>query len=94
MSQSTGSVQMPDGKWYPNGVPLVYLSMHNTKETVETDQLLKKMMYGARFQHGFCCVRVSSIGCDYCTVRVFRQDFALEDAIGSHACSLEALPCV
>jgi hypothetical protein len=23
-------------------------------------------------------------------VRVFRQDFALEDAIGSHACSLEA----
>jgi hypothetical protein len=27
-------------------------------------------------------------------VRVFRQDFALGDAIGSHACSLEALPCV
>jgi hypothetical protein len=25
-----------------------------------------------------------------CTVRVFRQNFALEDAIGSHACSLEA----
>jgi hypothetical protein len=28
------------------------------------------------------------------TVRVFKQDFALEDAIGSHACSLEALTCV
>jgi hypothetical protein len=28
------------------------------------------------------------------TVRVFRQEFALEDAIGSHACSLEALACV
>jgi hypothetical protein len=28
------------------------------------------------------------------TVRVFEQDFALEDAIGSHACSLEALACV
>jgi hypothetical protein len=28
------------------------------------------------------------------TVHVFRQDFALEDAIGSHACSLEALTCV
>ena len=28
------------------------------------------------------------------TVRVFRQKFALEDAIGSHACSLEALTCV
>jgi hypothetical protein len=28
------------------------------------------------------------------TVRILRQDFALEDAIGSHACSLEALPCV
>jgi subtilase family serine protease len=26
------------------------------------------------------------------TVRVFRQKFTLEDAIGSHACSLEALP--
>jgi hypothetical protein len=29
-----------------------------------------------------------------CTVPVFRRDFALEDAIGSHACSLEALTCV
>jgi hypothetical protein len=27
-------------------------------------------------------------------VRVFRQKFTLEDAIGSHACSLEALTCV
>jgi hypothetical protein len=26
----------------------------------------------------------------HCTVRVFRQKFTLEDAIGSHACSLEA----
>jgi hypothetical protein len=29
-----------------------------------------------------------------CTVRVFMQDFALEDAIGSHACSFKALTCV
>jgi parallel beta-helix repeat protein len=29
-----------------------------------------------------------------CTVRFFRQKFTLEDAIGSHACSLEGLPCV
>jgi hypothetical protein len=28
------------------------------------------------------------------TVRVFRQKPALEDAIGSHACSLEDLACV
>jgi hypothetical protein len=28
------------------------------------------------------------------TVRVFRQKFTLEDAIGSHACSLEAVACV
>jgi hypothetical protein len=28
------------------------------------------------------------------TVRVFRQKFTLEDAIGSHACSLEANTCV
>jgi ESS family glutamate:Na+ symporter len=27
-------------------------------------------------------------------VRVFRQEFTLEDATRSHACSLEALPCV
>jgi hypothetical protein len=27
-------------------------------------------------------------------VRVFGQKFTLEDAIGSHACSLEALACV
>jgi hypothetical protein len=26
--------------------------------------------------------------------RFFGRDFALEDAIGSHACSLEALACV
>jgi hypothetical protein len=32
--------------------------------------------------------------CIACTVRVYRQEFTLEDAIGSHACSLEALPCV
>jgi acyl-CoA hydrolase len=30
----------------------------------------------------------------HCTVRVFRQKSSLEDAIGSHACSLEALACV
>ena len=28
------------------------------------------------------------------TVRVFRQRFTLEGAIGSHACSLEARACV
>jgi hypothetical protein len=28
------------------------------------------------------------------TVRVFRQTFSLEDAIGSHACSLQALTCM
>jgi hypothetical protein len=33
-------------------------------------------------------------GCGCCTVRVFRQESTLEDAIGSHACSLEALTCV
>jgi hypothetical protein len=30
-----------------------------------------------------------------CTVRVFRQNGALKDAIGSHACSLEVnMPCL
>ena len=30
----------------------------------------------------------------WCRVRVFRQKFTLKNAIGSHACSLEALACV
>jgi hypothetical protein len=47
-------------------------------------------VYGARFHHGFCYVRVSNIACDCCAVRVFRQESTFEDAIGSHACSLEA----
>jgi hypothetical protein len=33
---------------------------------------------------------VDGDGDDLRTVRVFRQTFTLEDAIGSHACSLEA----
>jgi hypothetical protein len=33
---------------------------------------------------------LAASGCDCCTVRVFRQIFPLEDAIRSHACSLEA----
>jgi hypothetical protein len=37
--------------------------------------------------HGFCCVRVGCIGLNlHGTVRVFRQNFLFEDAIGSHAC--------
>jgi hypothetical protein len=50
------------------------------------------------FNHGFCCVRVSIIiGLRLLYgVRVFRQKFALEHAIGSHAFAppLEALACV
>jgi hypothetical protein len=46
------------------------------------------------FHRGFCRVRVASCGCGCCTVPIFRQKFALEDAIGSHACSLEANMCV
>jgi len=47
LAQSTSQTMMPDKKWYPGGVPLVYLTMHNTKETVETDKLLKTMINGA-----------------------------------------------
>eukprot|EP00439_Symbiodinium_sp_Y106_P059830 s52_g8.t1 len=31
---------MQDSKWYPDGVPVVYLSMHNTKQFEVTDWLL------------------------------------------------------
>jgi hypothetical protein len=52
----------------------------------------------------YCTVRVftmdsvvlglGSSGCDCCAVYIFVQDFALEDAIGFHAGSFEALACV
>jgi hypothetical protein len=37
---------------------------------------------------------LGSSGCGWYTVRVSRQESTLEDAIGSHACSLEALASV
>jgi hypothetical protein len=43
------------------------------------------------FNHGFCCARVSSIGLRLLYGARFRQESTLEDAIGSHAGSLEAL---
>eukprot|EP00933_Yihiella_yeosuensis_P033782 TRINITY_DN27420_c0_g1_i1.p1 TRINITY_DN27420_c0_g1~~TRINITY_DN27420_c0_g1_i1.p1 ORF type:complete len:729 (-),score=126.08 TRINITY_DN27420_c0_g1_i1:617-2803(-) len=30
-----------DPKWYPDGLPILFLSMHNTKNTIPTDWLLK-----------------------------------------------------
>jgi hypothetical protein len=50
--------------------------------------------YGARFSPWIllCCLLASS-GCGCYAVCVFRLQFALEDVINSHACSLEALPC-
>jgi len=35
---------MKDTRWYPDGVPLVLLSMHNTKNTIETDKLLHTIL--------------------------------------------------
>jgi hypothetical protein len=54
---------------------------------------------GARFaaglDHGFCCARVSIIGLrPLQSARFVWHVFALDDGIGSHACSLKALPCV
>jgi hypothetical protein len=43
---------------------------------------------GASFRPAWGDFRDDSYG--ECTVRVFRQKFPLEDAIGSHACSLDA----
>jgi hypothetical protein len=41
------------------------------------------------FHHGFCCVRVRAIELRLLFGACF-SEFALDDAIGSHACSLEA----
>jgi hypothetical protein len=46
------------------------------------------------FNHGFCCVRASNIMVPQRYGAHFRQKVTLEDPIGSHACSREALPCV
>lgn len=35
---------MKDTKWFPNGIPKVFLGIHNTKNTVDTDNLLSKML--------------------------------------------------
>jgi hypothetical protein len=40
------------------------------------------------------CPTLEAVLQDESTVRVFRQQFTLEDAIGSHACSFEANMCV
>jgi hypothetical protein len=48
---------------------------------------------GEKLQQGFV-KKVESLVFAAGTVRVFRQKFTLEDAIGSHVCSLEALPRV
>jgi hypothetical protein len=40
------------------------------------------------------CMRERVDECGGGTVRVFRQKFTLEDAFGSHVCSLEARTCV
>jgi hypothetical protein len=49
-------------------------------------------VYGARFHYGICCVRVSTIGSSWKAVYGARcsTEWTLEDAIGSHACWLEA----
>jgi hypothetical protein len=39
---------------------------------------------------GSNCSVEAPFQCGWCTVLAFGQDFALEDAIGSHACSIEA----
>jgi hypothetical protein len=54
------------------------------------------IVYGARprvrvrvFTMDSAVLGLTALGCDCCMVRVFGQNFALEDAIRSHACSHE-----
>ena len=42
---------MVDTKWFPNGIPKVFLGIHNTKNTVDTDNLLSKMLRMEREGH-------------------------------------------
>ena len=36
--------EMKDAKWFLSGIPLVFLAMHNTKEVVESDHILQRIM--------------------------------------------------
>jgi len=36
--------EMKDTRWFPSGVPLVFLAMHNTKEVVDSDNVLHRIM--------------------------------------------------
>jgi hypothetical protein len=89
-----------------NGMPMVDPTNGNNIWDFRTTQaretwiasIVNDMVYQGAvrvFNHGFCCVRVGCIGLNDMVyqgaVRVFRQKFTLDDAIGSHACSLEAL---
>jgi hypothetical protein len=73
--------------------PWLAFSLHGIGTVVRYGGLAITAMFVVRcpsFHHGFCRVRVSIIGLRQCAVPVFRLNFALEDAIGSHACLLEA----
>ena len=43
LAQDTNQETMRDGKWFPDGIPLVILTMHNTKHTVVIDKMLGKL---------------------------------------------------
>jgi hypothetical protein len=76
-----GFVDTQSAYLYQDGEPPV--NIHASKSTNIT-------FAGCGFSH---LGGVYALGADG-TVRVFRQKFTLEDAIGSHAYSLEALACV
>lgn len=39
-----GNWAMSDRIWYPDGIPLVFLAVHNTKDTLATDKLLSTIL--------------------------------------------------
>jgi thioredoxin reductase (NADPH) len=88
VAESNGKFVASDGGEMTN-VPHIYAvgdvlqgRLELTPVAIKAAELLAKRLFGGATKK-----------MDYemvCTVRVFRQKFTLEDAIGSHACSLEA----
>merc|ERR1711908_113105 len=35
---------MADARWFPKGVPLVFVAMHNTKEVIDSNDVLHRIM--------------------------------------------------
>jgi hypothetical protein len=68
----------------------MYLALHNTHSPIQAPPEWEALYSFAQPLRNTFDAMVSVVDSTVGTLRVFRHNFALEDAIGSHACSLQA----